>query len=123
MSVWWTAAHSCAYIRGEAEQRLGSEWPPRWLHRLGRRDATQAQRLQARLEDDLLVVFNGRVQPVDVQVARRTARLHPPDSRSERDALIAATAIMHGLTVVTRNVADFEPLEVSLINPWVGSRS
>lgn len=69
------------------------------------------------------MVFNGRVQPVDVQVARRTARLHPPDSRSERDALIAATAIMHGLTVVTRNVAGFEPLEVSLINPWVGSRS
>lgn len=93
------------------------------IARLGRQDATRAQRLQAWLEDDLLVVFNGRVLPVDVQVARRAARLHVPDPRPERDALIAATAVVHGLTVVTRNVADFEPMDVALIHPWGGSRA
>lgn len=51
-------------------------------------------------------------------VARRCAKLHVPDKRSERDALIAATALVHGLTVVTRNVADFEATGASLLNPW-----
>jgi len=51
-------------------------------------------------------------------VAQRCARLHVPDRRAERDALIAATAMVHGLTVVTRNVADFEPVGVALLNPW-----
>jgi toxin FitB len=54
----------------------------------------------------------------DTAVAQRCARLHVPDRRSERDALIAATAMVHGLTVVTRNVADFEPIGVVLLNPW-----
>jgi toxin FitB len=51
-------------------------------------------------------------------VAQRCARLHVPDPRAERDALIAATALVHGLTVVTRDVADFAPMGVTLINPW-----
>lgn len=55
------------------------------------------------------MVFNGRVLPVDVQVVRRAARLNVPDPRPERDALIAATAVVHGLTAVTRKVGDFEP--------------
>lgn len=83
-----------------------------------RRDASQGDRLQAWFEDDLLDVFNGRILPVDVLVARRAARLHVPDPRPERDALIAATAVVHGLTVATRNVADFEPMGVAIINPW-----
>lgn len=49
--------------------------------RLRRRDARQADRLQAWLEDDVLHVFAGRVIPVDVAVARRAARLHVPDPR------------------------------------------
>jgi toxin FitB len=57
--------------------------------------------------------------PVDTAVAQRCARLHVPDPRAERDALIAATAMVHGLTLVTRDVADFEPLGVALLNPWV----
>lgn len=93
------------------------------IARLSRRDATQAQRLQAWLEDDLLAMFSGRVLPVDVQVARRAARLHVPDPRPERDALIAATAVVHGLTVITRNIADFEPMGVALINPWSDSQA
>ncbi|GAA5158706.1 type II toxin-antitoxin system VapC family toxin [Ornithinimicrobium tianjinense] len=88
------------------------------IARLGRRDAVQAERLQTWFEDDLLAVFGGRVLPVDVPVARRAARLHVPDPRPERDALIAATAVVHSLTVVTRNTADFEPMGVALINPW-----
>jgi len=56
---------------------------------------------------------------VDTAVAQRRARLHAPDPRAERAALIAATAIVHGLTVVTRNVADFEPTGIALLNPWL----
>jgi hypothetical protein len=56
-------------------------------------------------------------------VAQRCARLHVPDHgpdpRAGCDALIAATAMVHGLTVVTRNVADFEPTGVALLNPWL----
>jgi predicted nucleic acid-binding protein len=58
--------------------------------------------------------------PVHEAVAIRCARLHVPDPRPERDALIAATALEHGLTVVTRNVADFEATGVGLVNPWGG---
>lgn len=69
-------------------------------------------------EDDLLSVFDGRILPVDVAVARRAARLHVPDPWPKRDALIAATGISHGLTVVTRNVADFEPMGAPVLDPW-----
>ena len=62
--------------------------------------------------------FAGRTLPVDTAVAQRCARLHVPDRRGEREALIAATALVHGMAVVTRNVADFEPTGVSLVNPW-----
>jgi predicted nucleic acid-binding protein len=63
------------------------------------------------------------VLAVDTAVAQRCARLHVPDPRAERDALIAATALVHGLTVVTRNVTDFEPTGVALINPWEHRRA
>jgi predicted nucleic acid-binding protein len=42
-----------------------------------------------------------------------------PDPRAERDALVAAAAMVHGLTVVTRTVSDFEPTGVALLNPWL----
>ena len=51
-------------------------------------------------------------------VARQCASLHVPDSRSDRDALIAATAIVHSMTVVTRNIDDFKATGVELLNPW-----
>ena len=83
-----------------------------------RRDARQGAVLRRWMDHDVLSDFDGRLLSVDVAVARRCARLHVPDPRSDRDALIAATALVHGMTVVTRNVADFAPTGVSLLNPW-----
>jgi predicted nucleic acid-binding protein len=83
-----------------------------------RKDATQGAMLRAWLEQHVLPEFSGRTLPVDTAVAQRCARLHVPDKRGERDALIAATALVHGMTVVTRNVVDFKPTGVATINPW-----
>ncbi len=83
-----------------------------------RRDPAQGAMLRSWLESRILPEFTGRILAVDALVARRCARLHIPDSRPERDALIAATALVHGMAVVTRNTADFVPTGVSLINPW-----
>ena len=70
------------------------------------------------MDSRVLPEFAGRTLPVDTAVALRCARLHVPDPRAERDALIAATALVHGLTVVTRNTADFAATGVPLLNPW-----
>ena len=83
-----------------------------------RKDATQGAMLRSWLERHVLPEFFARTLPVDTAVAQRCARLHIPDKRGERDALIAATALVHGMMVVTRNVADFKPTGVSLVNPW-----
>jgi predicted nucleic acid-binding protein len=83
-----------------------------------RKDAAQGAMLRAWLEQRVLPEFSARTLPVDTAVAQRCARLHVPDRRSERDALIAATALVHGMTVVTRNIADFKPTGVALLNPW-----
>ena len=83
-----------------------------------RKDVTQGAMLRSWLELQVLPEFAERTLPVDIAVAQRCARLHIPDKRGERDALIAATALVHGMTVVTRNVADFKPTGVSLLNPW-----
>jgi predicted nucleic acid-binding protein len=83
-----------------------------------RKDATQGAMLRSWLDHHVLPEFSKRTLPVDTAVAQRCARLHVPDKRGERDALIAATALVHGMTVVTRNVSDFKPTGVLLINPW-----
>jgi len=89
--------------------------------RLERRDLAQGQRLRHWFEHQVEPAFAERTLAIDARIARRCARLHVPDPRSERDALIAATALVHGLSVVTRNVADFKALGVELINPWAGA--
>ena len=85
---------------------------------LARRDPRQAATIRRWLDDQVLPAFEGRILVVDLAVARCCAALHVPDRRQERDALIAATALVHGLTVVTRNQADFEPTGAPLLNPW-----
>ena len=85
---------------------------------LARRDEAQGAVLRTWIDAKVLPAFAGRILPVDIAVAQRCARLHVPDPRAERDALIAATALVHRLQVVTRNVADFQPMGVELINPW-----
>ncbi|MDD2749623.1 MAG: type II toxin-antitoxin system VapC family toxin [Acidithiobacillus sp.] len=87
-----------------------------------RKDATQGALLRTWLEQHVLPEFSRRSLSVDTAVAQRCARLHVPDKRGERDALIAATALVHGMTVVTRNVADFKSTGVPLINPWERSQ-
>lgn len=83
-----------------------------------RRDSRQGAALRKWLEQQVLVTFEHRILPVDTRVARRSAALHVPDRRSEADALIGATAFVHGLSVVTRNTADFASMNVALIDPW-----
>lgn len=86
--------------------------------KLQRRDAAQGAVLRAWIDSKVLPAFAGRILSVDAAVAQRCARLHIPDPCAERDALIAATALVHNLTVATRNLADFQPMGVDLLNPW-----
>jgi toxin FitB len=86
--------------------------------RIERRDPSQGAILRAWLEDRVFPAFEDRILPVDTAVARRCAHLHVPDPHSDRDALIAATALVHGMTVVTRNTRDFQGTGAKLLNPW-----
>jgi predicted nucleic acid-binding protein len=100
---------------GHAEQRRECH-PHRSLRAVRAREALGV--LRTWMDSYIQPAFDGRILPVDTAVALRCARLHVPDRRSDRDALIAATALVHGLTVATRNVADFRAMGVSLLNPW-----
>ncbi|MCY4014511.1 MAG: type II toxin-antitoxin system VapC family toxin [Gammaproteobacteria bacterium] len=86
--------------------------------RLERRDVRQGHVLRTWMDTRVLPEFKERTLPVDPAVALTCAQLHVPDLRAERDALIAATAIVHRMAVVTGNVADFEEAPVEVINPW-----
>lgn len=83
-----------------------------------RRDSSQGAVFRVWLNDHVLPAFTGRILPVDTAVALRSGRLHVPAPCPVRDGLIAATALVHGMTVVTRNVADFNPTGVLTLNPW-----
>ena len=85
---------------------------------LARRDPTQAANLSAWFENQLLPAFSEKILPIDHRVALQCAQLHVPDPQPDRDALIAATALVHGLCVVTRNIDDFKSSGVQLLNPW-----
>lgn len=89
------------------------------VRRKERQDPTAGARLRRWLEDDVRPVFDGRILPVDEQVALEASRLHVPDPMPDLDALIAATAIAHGLTLVTRNTRDMERTGAALLNPWL----
>jgi predicted nucleic acid-binding protein len=85
---------------------------------LKRRDTRQASVLRQWLGDVVIPGFSGRILALTDEVALRCASLHVPDPASERDSWIAATALVHGLTVVTRNIADFARAQVPFLNPW-----
>ena len=86
--------------------------------RAERKDPPQGAIFRAWLNDQVLPTFDGRILPVDTAVAQRGAELSVPDPRPLHDGLIAATALVHGMTVVTRNVADFTPTGVRVLDPW-----
>jgi toxin FitB len=86
--------------------------------RVERRDAKQGAALRVWLEDRVLRTFAGRILPVNTAVALRGAQLQVPNPHPVQDGLIAATALVHGMTVVTRNTADFASTGVKVVNPW-----
>jgi len=83
-----------------------------------RKDAIKGKVLRTWIETHVMPAFRGRIIAVDAVVAQRCAVLHAPDPRPQRDSLIAATALVHRMTVITRNARDFEPMGVQLLNPW-----
>lgn len=86
--------------------------------RVERRDPPQGALLRTWLDGRVRPAFAGRILPVTDRICVRGARLHVPDPRPERDALIAATALEHKLTIVTRNVSDFSDVALKVLNPW-----
>ena len=85
---------------------------------LERRDPLQGGIFRTWMTMHVLPAFAGRILSIDTAVALRSARLQVPDLRPFRDGMIAATALVHGMTVVTRNVVDFVSSGVSILNPW-----
>jgi predicted nucleic acid-binding protein len=83
-----------------------------------RRDPAQGMVLRAWLTGNVIPAFRDRILPVDLPMALRSAALHVPDPRPFRDGMIAATALVHAMTVVTRNTADFHGTGAKLLNPW-----
>lgn len=86
---------------------------------LEQRDANQGAILRAWFNSRVIPEFVDRVLPINSAVARRCAHLHVPDPASQRDLLIAATALVYGMTVVTRNTAVFERTGAVVVNPWL----
>lgn len=89
----------------------------RGILRLERKTPPQGGALRAWFEG-LRITYAARILPFGESAALLCAALHVPNPRSERDAMIAATALEHGFAVVTRNVADFAGTGVRLVNPW-----
>lgn len=85
--------------------------------RMERKDAAQGRILRTWAEI-VLQQFEDQVLPFTAATAQLCAGMHIPDPRSFRDSMIAATAQQHGITLVTRNVADFEGLNINILNPW-----
>lgn len=83
-----------------------------------RRDPSQSAILRSWLDSHVFPAFSDRILTLDIAVALRCAKLHIPNPQSDRDAIIAATALVHGMAVITRNVGDFKKTGVEIVNPW-----
>jgi predicted nucleic acid-binding protein len=110
----WTAAHGWSAIHTSwiaiAEMKRGAAL-------VARRDPAQAAMLEKWISE-VLDHLGDRVLPVERSVAEAWAHLMVPNPRPAMDALIAATAQVHGLTLATRNVRDFAGSGISLVDPW-----
>lgn len=84
-----------------------------------RRDPHAGAGLRLWFEAQVLPAFEGRILPVDGATGRRAAALHVPNLRPINDAFIAATALVHGMRLATRNTEDFRDCGVQLLNPWL----
>lgn len=89
----------------------------RGVERVRRRDAGAAMRLEVWLEG-LMRDYADRILPLDAQVAERWGRIGVPDPVPTIDGLLAATALTHGLVLVTRNTRDFARTGVELLDPF-----
>ena len=87
------------------------------VERLRRRDPIQAVRLEQRL-DEVLTMMQGRILPITENIAQRWGNINSPDPLPVIDGLLAATALEHGLTLVTRNVRDVKRSGVVMLNPF-----
>ncbi len=83
-----------------------------------RKDRTSAAALRAWAEETVPKAFDGRILAVDAAVARKRATLPFQDLRTDRDAVLAATALAHGLTLVTRTPAAYRFARLKLLDPW-----
>jgi predicted nucleic acid-binding protein len=87
------------------------------IERLKRRDPVQAERLENRLSE-ILSIMQERILPITESIAQRWGRINSPDPLPVIDGLLAATALEHKLTLVTRNVRDVQRSGVVLLNPF-----
>ena len=90
---------------------------------LERRDPRQGETFRNWLDNQVMPAFGDRILPIDTTIAKRCAKLHVPNRRPDRDAFIGATALVHRMTVVTRNTPDFAPMNVATVDPWLTSRT
>lgn len=89
------------------------------IHSMEHRDPTQGAILRSWMDAHVLTTFSERILFIDTAIAQRCAKLHVPNKKSDRDAIIAASALVHGMVVVTRNTRDFEQTGVEILNPWI----
>lgn len=84
-----------------------------------RKDAMQGEHLQNWFQTQVLPSYQGRILPITTEIALRCGALHVPNPQPAFDSLIAATALVHNLIVVTQNIRDFDSTGVNLINPFI----